>query len=563
MALLFRWLVRIIVTLIALTVVGIGMVYYLAAQSLPDYDTTRPARGGLHDRVEIVRNNANVPPHIFGTNDEDVFFGLGYAHAQDRLWQMTMMRRTAQGRLSEVFGGARTLEVDELMRRLDIYRLAQQAVAVQDDDTKAALRAYARGGVNAWLQRVNDEALGRGAPEFFLFAPDIAPPWQPADSLAVLKLMGVQMAGHLQEEVLRARTGLALSPDRLQDILPDMPGNGVAALPDFASLFPGVDPARDFAAHTPRRERPPFLSPVAPPRGLAGASNAWAAAPARSAAGGTLLANDPHLGGLSAPPSVWYLARLELSSGGGVIGGTIPGMPLVLAGRSADFGWGGITSSYLDDQDIFIEELNPADPSKIRTPPDGWARLERRPTIIQVKDAQPVTITLEWSPNGPVLPGHLYDLGTVTPPRGHVAAIGWTLLTSEDRSMSAGGLALMRAHSIREGIAAGRMYTAPPSQNLVMVDAENIAMKTIGAMPPAAMRATSPRAACPPPPAGAWKTTGWGGSNPMPPTRNMSPPRAAALSATPTTRSSTAPPSRAMSVSTGGATASACSAGNG
>ena len=468
MALLFRWLVRIIVTLIALSVVGIGMVYYLAAQSLPDYDTTRPARG-LHDRVEIVRNNANVP-HIFGTNDEDVFFGLGYAHAQDRLWQMTMMRRTAQGRLSEVFG-PRTLEVDELMRRLDIYRLAQQSVSVQDEDTKAALRAYAR-GVNAWLQRVNDEALGRGAPEFFLFAPEIAP-WQPADSIAIQKLMGVQMAGHLQEEVLRARVGLALSPDRLQDILPDMPGNGVAALPDFAGLFPGVDPSRDFAAYTPPRDRP-FLSPVAP-RGLAGASNAWAAAPVRSAAGGTLLANDPHLG-LSAP-SFWYLARLELSSGG-VIGGTIPGMPLVLAGRSADFGW-GITSSYLDDQDIFIEELNPADPSKIRTA-DGWAPLTRRPTIIQVKDAQPVTITLEWSPNGPVLPGHLYDLDMVTP-RGHVAAVGWTLLTGEDRSMSA-GLALMRAHSIREGIAAGSMYTAP-SQNLVMVDAENIAMKTIGAMP--------------------------------------------------------------------------------
>ena len=468
MALLFRWLVRIIIGLITVSVLAGAMVYYLAAGSLPDYDTTRPARG-LTGPVEIVRNNANVP-HIFAETDADVFFGLGYAHAQDRLWQMTMMRRTAQGRLSELFG-ARTLEVDELMRRLDIYRLAQEAVQHQDDDTRMALSAYAR-GVNAWLQRVNDEALGRGAPEFFLFSPEIAP-WQPADSLAVMKLMGVQMAGHLQEEVLRARVGLALTPERLVDILPDMPGNGVAALPDFASLFPGTDRTRDFAAYAPPKTPDP-LSPVAP-RGMAGASNGWAAAPHRSAAGGSLLANDPHLG--FSAPTVWYLARLELSTGG-VIGGTIPGMPIVLAGRGESFGW-GLTSSYLDDQDIMIEELHPADPTRIRTP-DGWAPLDSRPTIIQVKDAQPVTLTLQWGPNGPVLPGHLYDLSAVTP-RGHVATVAWTLLTAEDRSMSA-GIGLMRAQNVADGLAAGRLFTAP-SQNLIMVDADNIAMKTIGAMP--------------------------------------------------------------------------------
>lgn len=193
MALLFRWLVRIIVTLIALSVVAVLMVYYLAAQSLPDYDTTRPARG-LNDGIEIVRNNANVP-HIFGSNDEDVFFGLGYAHAQDRLWQMTMMRRTAEGRLSELFG-KRTLNIDKLLRRLDLYGLAQASFEAQDAPTKAALTAYAA-GVNGWLKTVNDNALGRGAPEFFLFSRDIAP-WRPADSLAILKLMGLQLSAQLE-----------------------------------------------------------------------------------------------------------------------------------------------------------------------------------------------------------------------------------------------------------------------------------------------------------------------------------------------------------------------------
>jgi penicillin amidase len=98
-----------------------------------------------------VRNNDNVP-HIFGKTDADVFFALGFAHAQDRLWQMTMLRRTAQGRLSEIFGSRRTVKIDELLRRLDLYGLALQSVAAQDPDHEGALEAYSA-GVNAWIAR--------------------------------------------------------------------------------------------------------------------------------------------------------------------------------------------------------------------------------------------------------------------------------------------------------------------------------------------------------------------------------------------------------------------------
>ncbi|WP_424943166.1 penicillin acylase family protein [Aliiroseovarius crassostreae] len=466
MALVFRWLIRLVSAMLVVAVLGIAMVYYLAAQSLPDYDATRETRG-ISAPLEIVRNNANIP-HIFGQNDSDVFFGLGYAHAQDRLWQMMILRRTAQGRLSEAFG-ARTLKVDELMRRLGLYTYAQGALEEQDRDTRAALDAYAS-GVNAYLSRVNSEALGRGAPEFFLFSNDISP-WQPADSLAILKLMGVQQSGQLENEVLRARISLTLPEERVADILPDMPGSGVAALPDYASLL-GRDRS-DFAHNHPRTARPDFWP--APRRGLSGASNAWAAAPDRSAAGASLLANDPHLK-LTAP-TLWYLARLELSTGG-VIGGTIPGMPLMLVGRSEGFAW-GITSSYLDDQDLFIEELNPDNPQQIRTP-DGWAPIATRSTIVKVKDQSPVTLQLQYSPNGPILPADMFDLGAITP-AGHVVSLGWTLLTERDRSMSA-GIRLMRAASVTEGIAAGADFVAP-SMNLTMVDREQIAMKVIGAMP--------------------------------------------------------------------------------
>ncbi|MBL3561176.1 penicillin acylase family protein, partial [Rhodovulum sulfidophilum] len=301
---LFRWLLRIFTAVVILAALGIGGVYYLASRSLTDYSATHEV-DGLSAPVEIVRDHSSVP-HIFGKTDEDVFFGLGYAHAQDRLWQMTVLRRTVQGRLSELFG-ARTMKIDELMRRLDLYRLAQDSVDAQDPQTLAALEAYSR-GVNAWIETVNTEARGRGAPEFFLFRPEIAY-WQPADSIALVKLMGVRLSSHLDSEVLRARVSLLMEPERVKDILPDAPGPGLAALPDYADLAPGIIPSSAPLARYAEGPLSPFLGPD-----FAGASNAWAAAPKRSAAGGTLLANDPHLG--FSAPSIWYLARLELSTGG-------------------------------------------------------------------------------------------------------------------------------------------------------------------------------------------------------------------------------------------------------
>ncbi len=467
MALVFKWLLRGVIGLGLLVLAALFVVYLLAARSLPDYNATR-SLPGVATPVEIVRNNSNVP-HIFAGRDQDVYFALGYVHAQDRLWQMTMMRRTVQGRLSEVFG-PRTLKIDELMRRLDLYNLARQAVARQDAYTQAALASYAA-GVNAWLATVNDEALGRGAPEFFLFDNALAP-WQPADSIAIMKLMGVQLTGQLADEVLRAQLALVLDPARLADILPDDPGPGLAALPEFAALFAPEERARRIARlGIPARDP---LSPLPAP-GMAGASNAWAAAPNRAAAGASLLANDPHLG-LTAP-TIWYLARLELDSGG-VIGATIPGMPLVLVGRSAGFAW-GLTSAYMDDQDLFIEKLNPDNPDEVLTP-EGFRPLRTRASIIRVKDEAPRTITLRWSENGPVLPPETYNLGAITPP-GHVMALSWTLLTAEDRSMSA-GMKLMRAGSVAEGLAAGVNFVAP-AQNVTMADRNTVALKTFGAMP--------------------------------------------------------------------------------
>jgi penicillin G amidase len=464
MIVVFRWLLRLFTGAVVLGLAALLIAYWFLSRSLPDY-TESFILPSLTAPVEIVRNNDNVP-HIFGQTDTDVFYALGFAHAQDRLWQMTMLRRTAQGRLSEVFG-TRTVKVDELLRRYDLYNLAVQSVPAQSPETRAALEAYSA-GVNAWINQVNIGARGRGAPEFFFFSNEIAA-WQPADSIAIIKLMALQLSSHLESEVLRARMSLLLSSERLADILPEDPTTGITS-PDFASLFPDVLPSQEAL----RMATDDPLSPF-PRLPFGGASNAWAAAPDRSASGGTLLANDPHLGFTA--PTIWYLARLQLKTGG-VIGATIPGVPAIMIGRNEGLGW-ALTSSYLDDQDLFIEQLNPANPQEYKTP-DGWKAFETRRTIITVADADPVTITLRWSDNGPILPGSHYDLASITPPD-HVVALSWTALNPADTTMTS-AMDLMHADGVADALIAAEKFIAP-SQNLTLADADGIAMQLIGAMP--------------------------------------------------------------------------------
>ncbi|MFN3614806.1 MAG: penicillin acylase family protein, partial [Rubrimonas sp.] len=237
----------------------------------------------------------------------------------------------------------------------------------------------------------------------------------------------------------------------------------------FAALVP------PHAAKPPEsRERHP-LSPFAA-AGFGGASNAWAVDASRSAAGAPLLATDPHLW-LSAP-GVWHLARMT-SPGFDVIGATLPGVPAVVIGRNRDFGW-GLTTAMVDDQDLYIERLNPDDPNEYLAP-EGWTPFQTRAERIAVAGRPAETITLRWSRHGPIIePGGDLDFSAVTPP-GHVVALAWTALTAEDRSIEA-VLGLMRARTIEQGAAALRRHLAP-AQNVIMADADGVGMVTAGAIP--------------------------------------------------------------------------------
>ena len=440
--------------------VGVCSAVYLGSRSLPDYEVSFDSEF-VSGNIEIVRTNAAIP-HIFAEDDADVYFGLGYAHAQDRLWQMEMFRRTSQGRLSEMLGEP-TLRVDELLRRFGLYAAAEQSLDDQDPYTTAALEAYAA-GVNARLEQV--DGWGLGAPEFLLFPVEIEP-WRPQDSLAILKLLALQLASHVDREVLRARVSALVPPERLADILPDDPN-------------PGISPSDVLSDPLWKAELDPLLSDsplFALEPYLHGyfSSNAWAAGPDRTENGFPLLANDTHLN--FSAPSVWYLARLDLDSGA-VIGGTIPGVPTILSGRNDSFAW-GLTAANMDDQDVFIEQQNPDNPGEVLTP-DGFRPLRVEETTIEVKGGDPVTLDLMWSENGPIIPRGYYNLAEITPP-GHLAAIGRTLFDPNDTSMSAAHR-LLRAHSVAEAIVAVESFVAP-AQNVTMVDQEHFALQMIGRMP--------------------------------------------------------------------------------
>ncbi|MFI0394909.1 penicillin acylase family protein [Paracoccus jiaweipingae] len=460
---LFRWMLRLTIGAMVLAIATVTLVWYFATRSLPDYQADLSV-SGITAPVEIVRSTEAVP-HIFATSNEDAFFALGLVHAQDRLFQMLMMRRAAQGRLAEVYGPGAYAQ-DDLARRLGLARRANASYAAQDAATKAALNAYAA-GVNEWVRQVNLGARGRGAPEFFVYPGAIAY-WKPADSLAVLKLLAASSSTALRDEVMRARLSLAL-PTRGPEV---MAQGALPRMPAYASLFPDLHfPAPQATGRADRWHR--LAGWLAPGDGIGG--NLWAAAADRTVAGGALLANDPQLG-LTAP-GLFYLARLQID-GRGVIGATVPGIPAVLSGRSQDMAW-GLTPAGIDDTDIAMTEVQPGAPDSYLAP-QGWRRFTTRTEVIAVDGEASQSITLRETDDGPVLPGGHFGLRAVTP-QGHVAALRWTGLSVQDTSMSA-LIGLMRAKTPDQARQALDQMVAP-ALSVGLADAQGVTRLLAGAVP--------------------------------------------------------------------------------
>ena len=145
---IFRWFLRVSIGMFIICLVIIASAYYLAIRSIPEHNMSYNLKG-LKNTTKIIRDKSNVP-HIYGENDNDIFFALGFTHAQDRLWQMTLLRRAAQGRLSELFGKD-TINTDILFRELGIYSSSKKSLEIQDSDTISALVAYSN-GINEYIE---------------------------------------------------------------------------------------------------------------------------------------------------------------------------------------------------------------------------------------------------------------------------------------------------------------------------------------------------------------------------------------------------------------------------
>ena len=487
MSTFWRWLIRGLITVTVIGAIAAGVVYWLAARSIPNLSgTVRVA--GIDAEIEIIRDAYGVP-RILAKSENDGLFALGYVHAVDRLWQMDMSRRLAQGRLSERFGD-RALPTDRLMRALDLDGYAERSLAGLRPETITRLEKYAE-GVNARLAEIG--APEKGAPEFSLFGGDIEP-WQPADSLSVVKSMAFQLSmGSLLNESLRGRMSLALDPYQVRDLFPEYPGDGVAALPVAADedaklhSIPGTralldqPPPKDKAA-----PRYPYLDHPLPEdhalaflglddARMAGASSAWAVDGSRTAGRAPLLASDPHLP-LTAP-SIWHPVQVS-APGLNVIGATLPGIPAIAYGRNANIAW-GLTATQADDIDIFIEKLYPGE-SATYVGPRGPLTFETRTEIVKVSGSADVEVTLRTTRHGPVLPLDTAGLAAVTP-EGHLAAIAWTALTDDDTTLEA-LMDLNRTRNAEDAIKTSENVIAP-ALNLIVADKETIGIAVAGRIP--------------------------------------------------------------------------------
>ncbi|MDD9876986.1 MAG: penicillin acylase family protein, partial [Magnetovibrio sp.] len=378
------------------------------ATSLPWHGRDLTATG-VAKPVEIVRDAHGVP-HIFADTDDDAYFALGLVHAQDRFWQMEMMRRFGAGRLAEVFG-PEAVASDKWMRLLGLHGLAERMVGDAAPPVRRALEAYAD-GVNAWLAH----DIGLLAPELALFryAPE---PWRPADSLVWGKIMAARLSGNWRGEALRARLAKKLPPARVRELWPAYPADGplsVARVPGPAALYAGLDALAPWPAAWPR-----------------GASNAWAVAPERTTTGGAILANDPHLG--FGAPILWYLARIE-APGFSVTGATVPGVPFMILGHTDRIAW-GMTTTQSDLEDLFVEKIDANEPDRYVTA-TGSRPFYRRKEVIKVKGAPDVVFTARATDHGPVI-SDLRPRAAALAGDGHVISLAATYLQPGDRSADA------------------------------------------------------------------------------------------------------------------------------
>jgi penicillin amidase len=443
--------------------------------SLPALEGTIDV-AGLAAPVRIERDALGVPL-LRGTGRLDIARAIGFVHAQDRFFQMDLMRRSAAGELAALIGPA-VLEEDRRVRVHRFRAVAARVLATAAPDSRALVEAYTE-GVNAGL-------AGLSRPPFEYLALRATPaPWRGDDTILVLLAMFLQ----LHDDGGRREITLGVMHDTLPPALFDFlaprgtewdaplvgPALAMAPLP-VPEVF-DLRAREGVASGTPRPARIAEADPFdLPPAG----SNNWAVAGALTADGGALIANDMHLG--LQVPNIWYRAAfawpeaVEAGAGGPVArerrvaGVTLPGTPVLVAGSTGDIAW-GFTNTMGDWNDIVVVETDPADPESYRTP-DGPRRLEHNAETIEVKGAAAENLDVVETIWGPVIGrDHL----------GRPLALRW--VAHDPAAVNLDLWRLEQAHTVDEAVTAAA-GVGIPAQNFVVADAAGrIAWTIIGRIP--------------------------------------------------------------------------------
>ncbi len=442
-------------------IVGIGSlaVYWTFYRPLPDYQSTQ-----THDTIQHqvdIHWDAHGVPHIYADNKHDLYYALGYVHAQDRLWQMTLSQMAAEGRFAE-FLGKDLLPYDKLQRTLGFWDVAKKIAPTLSDSTKKLLQSYSS-GVNSYI-KTNPKSL----PIQFTLA-DMDPiPWTPTHSIALARMMAWELNLAWKSELNYAYFAEQLSEEKFAQLLPEnqfLSSNLKTHSKWAQTLMPLVK----------KNER---LNKIMGRQGSHVGSNAWAVSSEKSSTETPLLAGDPHLG--LNMPGKWYETHLNVN-GRNLSGATLAGAPIVILGQNDHLAW-SLTNIMLDDTDFFVEAVNPKNPSEYVI--DSLAneavydKFEIQKEVIKIKGSDDTLFTRKLTNHGPVI-SDVYPEQQYTENR--VISMQWTgyEVTNEIEAL----LTMNWAQSFEE-FQEGAYNFKVPGQNFIYADkAGNIAQLSMANIP--------------------------------------------------------------------------------
>ncbi len=468
-------LLRILFGLLLVAVLVIAGVAFVAVRRpMPRTDGTLELVG-LQDEVTVLRDEWGVP-HIYASNEQDLFFAQGYVHAQDRFWQMEFWRHSGQGRISEIVGAA-SLDTDRFIRTVGWNRIAAETLAMYEAEYPeyvALLEAYSA-GVNAYLAEHGDAVSLSQTILELVSEPWEIEPWEPLDTISWAVVMSWDLSGNRGAEQQRAAIIRQVGTEKAAELLPFYPDNRPVIVPTSAmevlepsSTLPALDWSRVDVSPPPGLPAAGFALGSGPFVG----SNNWVVAGEHTATGMPLLANDPHLG--IQMPAIWYEIGLH-APGWNVAGLSFAGVPGIVIGHNDRIAW-GVTNVGPDVQDLYIEKLNPDNPNQVEFQ-GQWEDVTLFQEVIRVNGGEDVTLTVRQTRHGPIInEAAMRDDPTLDP-----IALRWA--TAEPSTLLAAVIRLNQAQDYEQFRAAMALWDVA-AQNTVYADVDgNIAYQMPGRIP--------------------------------------------------------------------------------